>query len=53
MKKDKKEKKILCEVYARVVGYHRPTLNYNIGKKQEWIERKLIKDLNKILTNRR
>ncbi|HIC86881.1 MAG TPA: hypothetical protein EYP03_01290 [Aquificae bacterium] len=45
-----KEKKVLCEVYARVVGYHRPTLNYNTGKKQEWSERKLIKNLNKILT---
>jgi len=36
------KKAVLCEVYARVVGYYRPTLNYNIGKKQEWSERKLI-----------
>ncbi len=45
----KGEKKVLCEVYARVVGYHRPTIFYNSGKKQEWVERKLIKNLNSII----
>ena len=24
-----------CEVYSRVVGYHRPMNNWNIGKKEE------------------
>ena len=28
-----------CEVYSRVVGYHRPVNNWNIGKKEEWKER--------------
>jgi hypothetical protein len=33
-------RKILCEVYSRVVGYFRPVLNWNIGKKQEFEDRK-------------
>lgn len=28
-----------CEVYSRVVGYHRPVNNWNIGKKEEWKDR--------------
>ncbi|MBT7903027.1 hypothetical protein HN587_04115 [Candidatus Woesearchaeota archaeon] len=25
-----------CEVYSRVVGYHRPIANWNVGKKEEF-----------------
>jgi anaerobic ribonucleoside-triphosphate reductase len=28
-----------CEVWTRVMGYHRPTENFNIGKKGECEER--------------
>ncbi len=28
-----------CEVYSRVVGYHRPVQNWNHGKKEEFKER--------------
>ena len=28
-----------CEVYSRVVGYHRPVANWNKGKKHEFGER--------------
>lgn len=28
-----------CEVWSRVMGYHRPVSSYNIGKKQEYSER--------------
>lgn len=28
-----------CEIYSRVVGYHRPIQNWNIGKKSEWEDR--------------
>ena len=28
-----------CEVYSRVVGYIRPVEQWNIGKKQEYMER--------------
>lgn len=29
-----------CEVWTRVMGYHRPISYYNIGKKGEFAERK-------------
>lgn len=29
-----------CEVYSRIVGYLRPVQQWNIGKKQEYQERK-------------
>ena len=28
-----------CEVWTRVMGYHRPTCQYNPGKKSEYAER--------------
>ena len=32
-----------CEVYSRVVGYLRPVRQWNIGKQQEYKERKNFK----------
>ena len=29
-----------CEVWTRVMGYHRPVSSFNIGKKGEFRERK-------------
>ena len=29
-----------CEVYSRIVGYLRPTSQWNDGKKSEWANRK-------------
>ena len=29
-----------CEVWTRVMGYHRPVASFNIGKKGEFFERK-------------
>jgi len=29
-----------CEVWTRVMGYHRPVANFNIGKKSEHYSRK-------------
>lgn len=29
-----------CEVWTRVMGYHRPTTSFNIGKQAEFEERK-------------
>ena len=45
---DKKEEKIElkdserqpCEVWTRVMGYHRPVSSFNTGKKGEFYERK-------------
>ena len=36
---DGKKLMIPCEVYSRVVGYYRPVQHWNIGKKQEFVER--------------
>jgi len=32
--------RVLCEVYSRIVGYLRPVRNWNVGKKQEFAERR-------------
>ncbi|OGH68280.1 MAG: hypothetical protein A3I29_03545 [Candidatus Magasanikbacteria bacterium RIFCSPLOWO2_02_FULL_44_11] len=33
-------KRTRCEVWTRVMGYHRPLSHFNIGKKSEHISRK-------------
>lgn len=33
------EKRTKCEIWTRVMGYHRPISQFNIGKKQEAAER--------------
>ncbi len=33
-----------CEVWTRVMGYHRPIDSFNIGKKGEVAERKYFKE---------
>jgi anaerobic ribonucleoside-triphosphate reductase len=35
----KKNKKVPCEVYSRIVGYLRPVQNWNEGKRQEFEDR--------------
>lgn len=37
-----KKLKIPCEIYSRVSGYYRPVKNFNIGKQQEFSERKFL-----------
>lgn len=39
-----KEKRQKCEVYSRVMGYHRPVSDWNEGKRQEYKDRKLFKE---------
>jgi len=34
------EKVIPCEVYSRIVGYHRPVQSWNKGKCEEFKQRK-------------
>jgi ribonucleoside-triphosphate reductase len=34
------DSKVPCEVYSRIVGYLRPIRNWNVGKKQEFAERR-------------
>lgn len=33
-------RKVVCEVYSRIVGYLRPIQNWNKGKLQEFKDRK-------------
>lgn len=36
----KDEERQPCEVWTRVMGYHRPVSEFNKGKKEEFAERK-------------
>lgn len=38
----KDEERQPCEVWTRVMGYHRPVSSFNIGKKGEYYERKFF-----------
>ena len=38
-----KNKRQKCMVYTRVMGYHRPVENFNLGKKSEHKERVYFK----------
>ncbi|MGC8764871.1 MAG: ribonucleoside triphosphate reductase [Brevinematia bacterium] len=38
-KKEGQQLVIPCEVYSRIVGYYRPVQHWNVGKKQEFVER--------------
>ena len=33
-----------CEVWTRVMGYHRPVASFNIGKKGEHSERRFFRE---------
>jgi len=36
----KNKQRTRCEVWTRVMGYHRPVANFNLGKKSEHYSRK-------------
>ncbi len=38
--KTENSKRQKCEIWTRVMGYHRPVSSFNIGKKSEHKERK-------------
>ena len=40
----KDEERTKCEIWSRVMGYFRPVSGYNVGKKQEFSERKSFKE---------
>jgi hypothetical protein len=40
MTEDIQQKRTRCEIWTRVMGYHRPVSHFNIGKKAEHINRK-------------
>ena len=37
---EKEAKRTRCEIWTRVMGYHRPVSHFNIGKKAEHYSRK-------------
>lgn len=38
-----------CEVWTRVMGYHRPVASFNTGKKGEYAERRFYREANDAL----
>ncbi len=40
--KNNESKRTKCEVWTRVMGYHRPVQNFNAGKQSEFAERKMF-----------
>ncbi len=40
----KDEERTRCEVWTRVMGYHRPVSAFNIGKQSEFRERQFFKE---------
>ncbi len=40
----KDEERQECEVWTRVMGYHRPVSEYNLGKKGEYDERQCFSE---------
>ena len=40
----KDDERQLCEVWTRVMGYHRPVASFNRGKQGEFAERKYFTD---------
>ncbi len=38
------EERTRCEIWTRVMGYHRPVSHYNPGKQAEFEERKLFEE---------
>lgn len=39
------EERQKCEIWTRVMGYHRPESSFNIGKKGEYRERKCFTEI--------
>ncbi|MBS8122217.1 anaerobic ribonucleoside-triphosphate reductase [Candidatus Vampirococcus lugosii] len=38
------EKRTKCQIVTRVMGYHRPVSQFNIGKKSEFYQRKYFQE---------
>jgi len=36
--------RVACEIWTRVMGYHRPVTNFNKGKQSEYAERVEFKE---------
>lgn len=38
------EERTRCEVWSRVMGYHRPVTSWNVGKRQEFADRRYFEE---------
>ncbi len=38
----KDEERTRCEIWTRVMGYHRPVMSFNPGKQSEYADRKFF-----------
>lgn len=47
------EDRMACEVWTRVMGYHRPVSSFNIGKQGEYFERKMFNEPADLNTEKR
>lgn len=45
-----KDERQRCEIWSRVMGYHRPVQSYNKGKLGEFNDRKFFKEPNRKYT---
>ena len=44
------EERQRCEVWTRVMGYHRPVASFNVGKKGEHFERRFFREKSALRT---
>lgn len=47
------EERTRCEIWTRVMGYHRPTRTFNPGKQSEHADRMLFKEFGRDSANYR
>ena len=40
----KQEQRTRCEIWTRVMGYHRPVTSFNPGKQSEYADRKFFNE---------
>jgi anaerobic ribonucleoside-triphosphate reductase len=40
----KDEERTRCEIWTRVMGYHRPVTSFNPGKQSEYAERRVFEE---------
>lgn len=45
------EPRTRCEVWTRVMGYHRPVESFNVGKQGEFEERKSFEETGKLFNS--
>jgi len=47
----KNSERQVCEIWTRIMGYHRPVSEFNIGKKEEYRERTEFEESKALASN--